>query len=565
MSDYFLNKIYDSLLSNKPVPKKPEPIVEKKETFKPLSKVYEVLVREAVDHRAIYGSEELVDPNEIPQKQGLQVLGAVSDKMYREIAQRVQVETGSSITTIKSLLEKKKLPVKQLVNQFKERIIGADLQYGNEFLNLLLKENGLLKIPSTGTFNCVEPVVNNFITLFPQGESDKDKLYNFLVNMLQYPLKLDSSMNIGPGEVYLCLFADASMSVGEGGGKSGDITVNGVGLEVKSTTFKEGEEDGKKGSRTGVGARLGGAKGYANNSLISIPEYIKSISESSNKQGFDATQKTNKKLIDEINNEIQIIKSRLNPENSAQMFNEFYNKLKNISHRNRMADYFLLNRVFKPFEIIWSLNNEISKDLLLPIKGTGKSVAQQFQPISNKTAPTFIDVYQKYITKENVPSFKETQQETPKKIKESTSRLDELLSWALNAIKELPNVEFNDIVDKVILPTNNYSPERVDISNELKAFLKTRDNILANYTSLTEAGELVGAMHLYTYKLVTKFQKLLIVNTKKGDSIIFNAPNNLQEALEIVRTPGIYIKAGIDKPDGKTEGRAQSVNIQYKI
>jgi len=40
MSDYFLNKIYDSLLSNKPVPKKPEPIVEKKETFKSLSKIY---------------------------------------------------------------------------------------------------------------------------------------------------------------------------------------------------------------------------------------------------------------------------------------------------------------------------------------------------------------------------------------------------------------------------------------------------------------------------------------------------------------------------------------------
>ena len=44
MSDYLLNKIYDSLLSNKPVPKKPEPIVEKKKTFKSLSKVYEVLV-----------------------------------------------------------------------------------------------------------------------------------------------------------------------------------------------------------------------------------------------------------------------------------------------------------------------------------------------------------------------------------------------------------------------------------------------------------------------------------------------------------------------------------------
>jgi hypothetical protein len=48
MSDYFLNKIYDSLLSNKPVPKKPEPIVEKKESFKPLSNVYETVIQQKI-------------------------------------------------------------------------------------------------------------------------------------------------------------------------------------------------------------------------------------------------------------------------------------------------------------------------------------------------------------------------------------------------------------------------------------------------------------------------------------------------------------------------------------
>jgi hypothetical protein len=43
MSDYFLNKIYDSLISKKPVPKKPEPIVEKKKTHKTLTESYQLV------------------------------------------------------------------------------------------------------------------------------------------------------------------------------------------------------------------------------------------------------------------------------------------------------------------------------------------------------------------------------------------------------------------------------------------------------------------------------------------------------------------------------------------
>jgi hypothetical protein len=42
MSDYFLNKIYDSLISKKPVPKKLEPIVEKK-NLKTLSESYQLV------------------------------------------------------------------------------------------------------------------------------------------------------------------------------------------------------------------------------------------------------------------------------------------------------------------------------------------------------------------------------------------------------------------------------------------------------------------------------------------------------------------------------------------
>jgi hypothetical protein len=42
MSDYFLNKIYDSVLNKKPVPKKPEPIVQKK-NLKTLAESYQLV------------------------------------------------------------------------------------------------------------------------------------------------------------------------------------------------------------------------------------------------------------------------------------------------------------------------------------------------------------------------------------------------------------------------------------------------------------------------------------------------------------------------------------------
>ena len=49
MSDYFLNKIYDSLLSKKTVPKKPEPIVEKKEETKTLQESYQLMYKKHID------------------------------------------------------------------------------------------------------------------------------------------------------------------------------------------------------------------------------------------------------------------------------------------------------------------------------------------------------------------------------------------------------------------------------------------------------------------------------------------------------------------------------------
>lgn len=77
MSDYFLNKIYDSLLSNKPVPKKP--IVEKKEIkkFVPFANIYQL----------VYEQETPVNNNQIElvnaapeQLDALSKLSGINDK-----------------------------------------------------------------------------------------------------------------------------------------------------------------------------------------------------------------------------------------------------------------------------------------------------------------------------------------------------------------------------------------------------------------------------------------------------------------------------------------------------
>jgi hypothetical protein len=574
MSDYFLNKIYDSLLFRKPVPKKPEPIVEKKKAFKPLKDVYYRIIaeriEEAKDHIAVYGSQELVDPKDIPQKPGLDVLGVASKVDTERLRQRLRVETETFKVSIKDLLVKKGLPVKQLLTQLTERIINSDLPYPDEFFNFILKNNGLFKIPQTGTFNCINPIVNNFVSQFADAKKDSDKLYNFLTNMLQDPLKMDSSMNIGPGEVYLCLFANAEMAVGETGSKSGDIVADGVALEVKATTFKTDEtEEGKKQKRAGKGARLGGTDNNASKGLQTVPQYIQSVNKEYNAD-MSASKKADKKLVSEINNEIENIKPKLQSSQSSeemiQLFDSFYNNLRNIAHRNRMASHVILRRMFDPFTKVWNQpNKQLPKNLLQPVKSSGRDIFKTEIGARSQTRP-FIDTYKDFINssiKEEISSFKDTQQIQP--IKKDTARLDELLIWALEAVKDLPNITLDNIVDNIILPLNSYPTTYFDISNEIKTTLGSRENTISKYTSLTEAGELIGAIHLYSYTLATKFDSLLIINAQKGDSIIFSAPKNLQDALTITQTPGVIINTAIDRPGGKTMGRAQSVNIQYKV
>ena len=81
MSDYFLNKIYDSLLSNKPVPKKP--IVEKKDIkkFKPLSSVYSLIYEQVPTQGfAPNNNQEIQTDATTEQLDVLSKLSGINDK-----------------------------------------------------------------------------------------------------------------------------------------------------------------------------------------------------------------------------------------------------------------------------------------------------------------------------------------------------------------------------------------------------------------------------------------------------------------------------------------------------
>ncbi len=101
MSDYFLNKIYDSLLSNKPVPKKP--IVEKKEVkkFESLSNVYyRVLVEQITEDTDILMQQE---PSGDVEE--FKVSDELAKKIKKDIKREVGVETETGKATIDQMFD----------------------------------------------------------------------------------------------------------------------------------------------------------------------------------------------------------------------------------------------------------------------------------------------------------------------------------------------------------------------------------------------------------------------------------------------------------------------------
>jgi hypothetical protein len=132
-------------------------------------------------------------------------------------------------------------------------------------------------------------------------------------------------------------------------------------------------------------------------------------------------------------------------------------------------------------------------------------------------------------------------------------KLDNLLYSAISSIKNDENITMENIIEIIFL-TNNYNDP--SIKKDLKQFLpQTPQSFFELYDNNLEAiNNLIGAMHLCSYTRVSGFDKLMVINSNSFNSLIFDAPKNLESALKIVQTPGIEIDCSVDVP---TEIKAQ--------
>lgn len=237
MSDYFLNKIYDSLLSKKPVPKKPEPIVEKKKAFKPISEILNER------YQIKFKKHDEPEYTEIE----------VSDAQFRQAFRHLQV-------------------AETQIDQYIQEITktGLNEKQVREVLRLVFSHDN----PSD-FFN----VFQNKMTI-EEYLQQKD-IISYTVNRYKLDRALVSDLltfepatkpSTGKGEVFMMLFVQGARKGStseQQGSESGDIVVDGVEYEIK-----------------GSNARIRGQRGYGSFDAAR-KAFESSLQELINKSGLE--------------------------------------------------------------------------------------------------------------------------------------------------------------------------------------------------------------------------------------------------------------------------------------
>ena len=211
MSDYFLNKIYDSLLSNKPVPKKP--IVEKKEAkkFQPLSQII------AERYNIYYKKESEPQFNKV----------VVSDDQFKQAYRYLQVSDD-----VKQIASQKIIEAGLTSSQSNE-IVSMALQYDNtdQFFKMLDSRMPINEFISQT--NILDYVI---------------KKYNLDPTFAKRLLAFQPATQpvTGKGETFILLTVEGAKK-----GAKGDVDISGTIYEIK-----------------GVGARIKGQKGFGSNVAV---------------------------------------------------------------------------------------------------------------------------------------------------------------------------------------------------------------------------------------------------------------------------------------------------------
>jgi hypothetical protein len=232
MSDYFLNKIYDSLLSKKPVPKKPETIVEKKESFKPLSDVYyKILLEQEQDQYKVTG-----EPVDEPSKK--ETIGVVSQNQYDQIKNRVRgiavkpdiedildLSGGWSGMTDYQTTVVDRFASGFMQNQIPATVLDSIKKNKSNFAKFENTVKATHYIPDL--VNLITDDIYNVLNQQDQTSDIKQKLKNVINDIFLITGKINI-VGVGEGEVALTFFTNAKK------GAKGDVQLtNDQLVEVK--------------------------------------------------------------------------------------------------------------------------------------------------------------------------------------------------------------------------------------------------------------------------------------------------------------------------------------------
>jgi hypothetical protein len=209
MSDYFLNKIYDSLLSNKPVPKKPEPIVEKKKEAKTLQESYQLMYKKDTDPE--FTKIEVDDVQFQKAYRYLQVTNTELQDAIKELRMSGLVQ--HHIQMIERLVFAHDNP-KNFYNAIKNKVTIEELLQHADMVTFI-----------SNRYNLSREIVADLLSFVPPG-----------------------TPSLGKGEVFFILFvqgAKKGKKVDEEASQSGDVVIGNNTYELK-----------------GIGARIKGQHNF---------------------------------------------------------------------------------------------------------------------------------------------------------------------------------------------------------------------------------------------------------------------------------------------------------------
>ena len=524
--DHFLSKVYESVVNKTTTPSnKPQNL---KQAY------YRVIL------------EQLNEDTEIlMQQRGSDNVEefSVSD----DVANKIRSQIGVSGTDFKNSLDAifKKAGIEEkttsgaynnALRSIKWFLSESNFNNPKELFQSAVKNKGFIDLLSkTNKFNLLSDTINAAKLKIKDDfkiEVNEDSLKSFFISIIKD--KPDIGGRLGDAEFFCSLFTNAQLATGQGEKKVGDLQVGSSKIELKATG-------------TGLGGRLSG-DGTANRAMVKIPELLK------DKLKYSSAKKET--IIQNLK-EFELI---VNKESQTPNKKEAYEKIKQWfeTKEKSSSKRFLtgFKNAFDPENKINSLDTLVNYNFKTPKRG----------------GISFVNVLKEKIKEQIDKTQKET--EIGPKLKGGVERqLDNLLYSAINSIRDDETINMNDIIEIIYL-TNNYADST--LKEDLKQFLpQTPQSFFEQYSNNLKAiNNLIGAMHLYSYTHMSGFNKLMVINVNSFNSLIFEAPHNLKEALTIVQTPGIEIDCSVDVPStvkaaigGKGKGGTEigkSVFFSYK-